>query len=77
MVGLVILMIVVLIFLARINPWLTGILISGCIGYAVSWIFVKYGAPSWVIPAGILLWVVMASPEITSLLMTIIPPRRK
>lgn len=78
MAGLVILILIAVIFLARHNPYLTSILISGCMGYAVtSFIVNKCRAPGWLIPAGIVFWIFAASPAVRSFLEEVIPPKRR
>jgi hypothetical protein len=78
MVALVILGIVLVIAFARINPWLTAMLISGVIGYVIGSVFMAYGhTPAWVLPANIVIWIVGSTPGIAGFLITIVPPRRR
>jgi hypothetical protein len=77
MVGLV-LVIAAVIFMARINPYLTSILISGIVGFLFMKLFIRLGnAPLWLVPIGIIFWIAVASPPIADLLKSVVPPRRK
>ena len=75
MAGLV-LMAVLVIFMARFNPFLTGIVISGVGGYFIGTFFARFGAPPWVIPLGIIFGIATTAREITDFLKSIVPPRR-
>jgi hypothetical protein len=76
--ALVILGILVLIVFSRVNPWLTAMLVSGVIGYAIASFFMAHAmVPGWVLPASIVFWIVAATPGIAGFLMTIIPTRRR